>query len=333
MSALRETPVEPVVHALREAPVDPVLPQLGTALDEARMAGVFQRHFNTVDAVDVRACAIERVKYRPGRSCIVAYRLTLRERDGSCSEQRLYAGLYEAADARQRYESARLTPTASNHGWPGATLIGPLNMLVRWFPNDRKLPALGRLADADAMQRAFVEPLARTRFGDAVRITHASQRVVSYFPEHTCTIAVECQLAAAPGAHAHAYPDVAVSFPRSGRWTLYGKTRYDDAGAHTFLVMRALIASSAHARGAVGYARPLAYDPALRLLWQEGIDHPTLSMLLDTAADDALCARVGTAIGALHDTPLVGIDTAASTDWPAVLNEAAAVLARALPPL
>ncbi len=136
---------------VREAPHDPVLPHLATALDEAHMAVVFQRQFDAIDAVDVRACAIERVKYRPGRSCIVAYRLSLGERDGRCSEQRLYAGLYETADVRDRYQRARLAHAPSPRGLPGATLIESLNMLVRWFPNDRKLPALDRLADAHAM--------------------------------------------------------------------------------------------------------------------------------------------------------------------------------------
>lgn len=321
------------MSSLREAPRDPVLPHLATALDEARMASLFQHHLHASAAsVDVRACAIERVKYRPGRSCIVAYRLTLRERDGRDSEQRLYAGLYEAADAQDRYERARSAHAPSAHGLPGAQFIAPLNMLVRWFPNDRKLPALDRLIDAQAMRTAFIEPLVHARFGTHVRIAQSRQRVISYFPEHTCTVAVDCQL-----AHDTSAPDAAHrdggALPEGGAWTVYGKTRHDDAGARTFATMKALWSSDAHTRGAIGYAKPLAYDAALQLLWQEGIAHPTLAQLLDATADAAVCARVGTAIAALHDTPLVGIDTGVAPDWHARLGEAAAVLARALPTL
>lgn len=316
------------MSALHEAPLDPVLPHLAAALDEARMASLFQRQLDASAAsVDVRACAIERVKYRPGRSCIVAYRLTLRDANGRSNEQRSYAGLYEAADAHERYARVRCAQAPSACGLPGAALIAPLNMLLRWFPDDRKLPALGRLADAEAMRRTFVEPLARARFGESVCIAHAHQRLVSYFPEHTCTIAVDCQLARAD-AHRDGAP-----WPAADTWTVYGKMRCDDAAARTFALMRALAAASARTPGIVGYAKPLAYDPALRLLWQEGIAQPTLARSLDTNAGTAACARVGAAIAALHDTPLREVDARTEPQWCAVLGDAAAVLARALPAL
>jgi hypothetical protein len=115
-----------------------------------------------------------------------------------------------------------------------------------------------------------------------------SHQVVSYFPEHACTVRADLVL-----------EDSADGAGRS--WSVFGKTRYDAAGADTFSVMRDLWDSGAHARGDVGLARPLAYQPRHRLLWQEAVAGATLDRHLGApGCDSQVVGRVGRALAAFH---------------------------------
>lgn len=92
---------------------DPALPELDAALDCERMRARVARAAG-LQAGEVAGCAIERVKYRPGRSALVLYRLSV---EGSIPESLVYATVY------------------------------PSGIALRVFPEDRKLPGLRLLAD------------------------------------------------------------------------------------------------------------------------------------------------------------------------------------------
>ena len=93
---------------------DAALPELALALDcdsmRARVA-----HGAGLHPEELTGCAIERVKYRPGRSALVLYRLSV---EGTIPEALVYATVY------------------------------PSGIGLRAFPDDRKLPGLRLLADA-----------------------------------------------------------------------------------------------------------------------------------------------------------------------------------------
>ena len=92
---------------------DAALPGLEAALDAERMRPRVV-HAAGRAPQEVAGCAIERVKYRPGRSALVLYRLSLEE---NLPETLVYATVY------------------------------PAGIALRAFPDDRKLPGLRLLAD------------------------------------------------------------------------------------------------------------------------------------------------------------------------------------------
>jgi Ser/Thr protein kinase RdoA (MazF antagonist) len=102
---------------------DAALPELEAALDGERMRARVA-HAAGKAPQEVAGCAIERVKYRPGRSALVLYRLSLEE---NFPETLVYATVY------------------------------PSGVALRAFPEDRKLPGLRLLADP-ARLRAEVLP-------------------------------------------------------------------------------------------------------------------------------------------------------------------------------
>lgn len=312
-----------LMSTLRMQPQDRVLPHLALLLDEAYMGRALDE---VADAggMTLQACRIERVKYRPQRSCVVGYKLVYQDpHNAQPRERRVAVCMYGAQAVQARAETALQAAAAHPLGCAPVALLASLNAVAWRFPYDRKLPSLPLLADAERVAAEQVVPLTQQRWGVAWRIADQQHTMVSYFPEHTCTLAIRACL-----VHAHDQP--------SRAWTLYGKTRYDDAGALTFAGMNALWDSEARRCGQVGYARPLGYDPAHRLLWQEGIAAPTLLQTLierervavsDNCTD--VMARVGAAIGAFHATPVVSARTLRADEVLEQLQRAQCALKRA----
>jgi Phosphotransferase enzyme family len=303
----------------RLIPSDPVLPQLASALDAHAMRGVFERHLLAEGkSLEPAACDIERVKYRPGRNCLIGYKLELREpATGARSEQRLCVGIYAPAEARARYDKASAGAPATGPRFASVSLIAPLNMVVWAFPNERKLGALPAVTDSARLREELLPALVRARWGEDWKIADVFHSVVCYFPEHSCTVGATLTLAQAPGA------------PRRA-WSVLGKTRYDDAGSETFRCMTRLWQDGD--RSDASYARPLAYQPEHRLLWQERVPGRTLDSLLDRSILDATpLARAARALAALHRTPLSAARRVVASDIAERLPTTEALVARAQP--
>lgn len=311
------------MNTRRFVPIDPVLPALGCLVDETAVSAALQPVLTLWHArpCRIRSVEIERVKYRPGRNCLVGYRLWL-ECPGEARpiEQRATLAMHDRAEATARHAKARAEFRGDAAASPVA-FVPEWHAIARAFPSDRKLAGLARLAVADEALATHLPPLVARRWSASVNVRRASHAVVSYFPEHTCTIAI----------------DAAVEHCGSGRpeaWRVFGKLRHDDAGADTVRVMDALWNSDAHRNGDVGYARPLAHDAAERVLWQEGVPAPTLHALLATGTSrpDTL-RRVARAVAALHRTPGVALRADPREEVMDAIAGAAAIVARAAPAL
>lgn len=275
----------------RKLPNDPALPQLKIALDAEAMLREFRIICScTVYKAEPVSCDIDRIKYRPGRNCIIGYKLVLIDREsGSLHEQRLCAGIYAPQEALARFEKSMQGSLIETAYTPPVFMISVLNMVVWTFPNERKLGALQAMTDLPTLKCTLLPQAVEARWGADWKITYLTSGLVCYFPEHTCSIK----------AHVH------LLNARTGltqEWELFGKTRYDDAGARVLRHMETLWNSPS---GDVRYARPLCYQQSHRLLWQEKVPGVTLeSILRNSVVDDTLLARVAKAIAALHSTPL-----------------------------
>jgi aminoglycoside phosphotransferase (APT) family kinase protein len=271
-------------------PVDKVLPFLATALDEQAMGGIFAQHFQSRDGFipNITECAIERIKYRPGRNCLVGYRLTLRDEINE-REQRLCAGIYAADDARARYEKAMSAANVATPNFPPVMALSHLNMVVWAFPNERKLSALPLFADDSQLRQRLLPEVVRARWGDGWEIIESSHRVSNYFPEHSCCINVSLKLRE-------------MKSEARKTWDIIGKMRCDAAGVQTHAHMSALRQT---ADCDVAYARPLIYQDQYQVQWQERVHGvPLHSLLMSGDAHGQVAARVGKAIAALHRTSL-----------------------------
>ncbi len=285
--------------SVRRLPVDPVLPRLPALFDLDAMGRIAARQFGAGESSGLVDCQIERVKYRPRRNCVVGYRVRLK-RAGRLAPrwERFSVAMYPGDESRERFErvSFRDIETRAEGGLaPPPVAWAPSLGAVLWpFPRDRKLPSLPRLCDPGFVREHWLPALAAQRFGDSWRVLAARTQVVTYFPEHGCTVRSKLRLG-----------DRDSSLQRV--WTVYGQTRYDEAGERAFGVMRALHAlggASASAAQA-GFARPLAYDASQRILWQEGIPEPTLDRVLQSGASaPSPWSRVARAVAALHAAPL-----------------------------
>jgi aminoglycoside phosphotransferase (APT) family kinase protein len=274
----------------RLIPTDAVLPQLTSILDAQTMQRLFEQHLllQNNHQLNIIACDIERVKYRPGRNCIAGYKLKLGDTAGE-TEQRVYAGIYTTDEAKARYEKALSRSSFATPYFAPVTHIPAFNMVVWAFPNERKLTALPMMLDSAQLREKSLPGVVRARWGDGWEMVDVSHSIGNYFPEHSCCVGVALTL-----------NRVASNTPL--HWEIIGKTRYDDDGAETGRQMAALW-RNAHAD--VGYARPLGYQPQHRLLWQERVPGVTLHSLLVTGqADHAVLARVARAVAALHGTRL-----------------------------
>lgn len=269
-------------------PHDPRLPQLGTILSPTEMARHLDDYFNVRSngTTRIEACVVDRVKYRPRKSCTVSYRLRMSK--GQCnqpSDARVYGNLFEADEAHRRFPDARAQGHLANGELPAIGLLSPVPMIIWHFPVDRKLSALHTLSDANSMMstaRTLVETTVEP--SNAVRVT--GHELVSYFPEHTCTVRVQGLAASSSGDRP---------------WTAYAKTRYDDAGVETFRLMGEL--QSANNQDKIGFAQPLLYQHESRTLWQAGVDAAPLADHLDKGKWDVIALeRVALALARLHSS-------------------------------
>jgi len=303
----------------RLMPSDPALPGLASALDARAMRGVFEQTLLAGgESVELTACDIERVKYRPGRNCVIGYKLELRDpATGACHEQRLCAGIYAPEEARARYGKASSEAHAAPARFAPVSLIAPLNMVVWAFPNERKLSALPLMTDPARLREELLPAVVRAHWGEDWKIADVSHAVSCYFPEHSCTLSATLTLVHAFGAPHRV-------------WSVLGKTRYDDAGAQTFRCMARLWQGDD--QDDVSYARPLCYQPEHRLLWQERVPGVTLDSLLNRPGlDTALLARVARAVAALHCTPFATGRPVATSGIVERLMSSEALVARAQP--
>lgn len=317
----------------RRVPADLALPHLPRLFDVAAMtrslAAEWAGAAATPAAPQILGCEIERVKYRPGRNCVVGYRVRLQmpSRPSGAGRRRaaqriaiarVSAAMYPTVEAEARYARARGL-AADLEFPPRLSLLRDSGVLLWRFPHDRKLAALPLLADSAWLRCGWLPELVNARWGANWQIAGVRNELIGYFPDHSATLRSRLRLAQAAER-------------RSRVWEIYGKVRYDDSGEQVFASMAALFDSEASRAGIVGYARPIASYPAERVLWQEGIDAPTLDRhLLAGSIDTAQWARVARAVAGLHGTPLSLAASITRDTLQAEIRRAAATLLAAAP--
>ncbi|WDT82855.1 MAG: hypothetical protein MPW14_24895 (plasmid) [Candidatus Manganitrophus sp.] len=201
-----------------DIPHDAALPQLADVLNRSKMKALFQAEFFPEGRFRIEACSIERVKYKPGKNCLVCYRLEIRDRmTQQVFTQRLSTRIFEKGGAISRFKKAQLQNGVMPVLGRGVSHLPALDMVVWVFPNDRKLQGLPKITDSIYLKEKLLPDLMRSAFGPEWIISELSNEVVHYVPEHTCTVRVSLRLKNSESN-------------RTKVMTLYGKTYYNEEG-------------------------------------------------------------------------------------------------------
>jgi Phosphotransferase enzyme family len=292
-------------------PADPLLPQLPTALNAQRMAEVFATALN---GPVLETCTVERIKYRPQRTCSVSYRLQLRDDARGAFEQRVSARFCAGGDARRRHAKALGAGDAlASPAGPALQHAAELDMLAWWLPNDPQLPGLRLLCDAQALRGALDAEAAQALGLNPGALPPMRSTLVQVVPERRACARVDVLA----GLTADSEP----------LRSFYVKCHADERGALTHARMQALSASPAQRSDALRTPRSLLWQPVHGLHWQAALP----GMPLQHAGIDSSpvrAAAVGAALAALHLTSVPWGDDASLSS--AVLGTQAEEAARVL---
>jgi tRNA A-37 threonylcarbamoyl transferase component Bud32 len=296
---------------------DPALPHLPRALDAERMCREFARRLNCGTHA-ITACAIDRVRHKPGSKALISYRLTLRRAAGQDDcVQLLTARLYPVGDSSARFRKASRERLRRPAFGPPLMHVETLGMVVWAYPNERKLREIVTLENVPTLREEVLPPLVAAHWGKGASILQVERDIVHYVPEHGLAARVDVTLKSASG--------------RRRLWRLFAKHYPDDEGHNTFRKMQRLWRSQARANGCLQMAKPVAYQPQRRILWQEALSGTTLADVLNS--DPSWMPRAGRAIAALHQTRMRPERQLTLADLVARLQAARAMLHQALPGL
>ncbi|HEY8339405.1 MAG TPA: hypothetical protein VIK95_06025 [Egibacteraceae bacterium] len=265
---------------------DRAVPGLATLLDPRAVTAWLRAALPGSDIGTVRP---RYLRYKPGTSCLVAYDLSVdgRETGG-------YGKAHRAGDDAKAAKALQWARTPSVAG-RGAVVDRSLALAFVFAPNDRNVPALGRLEPGSRLRRRLLA--ARPDLWDAlvVRLVHK--------PERRAVLRLDGP--DGPAAVVRCYP----------------------RRSHGRALVGALAATAADG---VAASRLLAADPAsgtLALTWAPG-SHLDLGR-----ADAGLSAAAGELAARLHRHPAVGLPAVPGALAPARLRTGAAALAAVAPSL
>ncbi|MEQ8661997.1 MAG: phosphotransferase, partial [Gammaproteobacteria bacterium] len=231
------------------------------------------------DAAALGDVSIVRTKYKPGKNCLVLYRME--QSPGRAGAPRFaLVRFYETGGAARRLNQAAYVPASNAGSACRAVLLEEYDALAWLLPHERKLRHLPALSQRDRFAREVLPELVT-----ALRWTHGATfelEPVHYTPEHSCCVRLTLRGAA------------------DQMRVLYGKTYADAQGARTGVVMQALDAVDSRARG-FATPRALAYLRRTRSLWQEAVPGlPALSLLRADQLDRATIGAMARSVAAFH---------------------------------
>ncbi|EHR72772.1 phosphotransferase family protein [Burkholderiales bacterium JOSHI_001] len=295
-------------------PADPALPQLAQALDERCMAGVFNEA-TRAHGLQVKACHLDRVKYRPHRNCTLSYQLKLSQDGGPVFEQRVAARLCSGGESERRHVQALRNPMCASPAGPMLARLPALDMLTWWWPNDAKLQAPQVLVDAQRMRTQVLPAVLAALHRGANELLGHEVDVVQYVPESRLTARVSLQWRA-DGEPRHT--------------VLFAKASLEPDGQSVHATLRELGHSPAALAGVLRTPRALLWQPEFGLHWQTELPGSPLG---ERSPEDIarLAPALGAQLAALHGSPL-GSGVPVQVDaMHARLLEVSRVLTLALP--
>jgi Ser/Thr protein kinase RdoA (MazF antagonist) len=145
---------------------EPDLPGLGLVLDGERFG---ERLAELLPDEDVRVARAVYLRYKPRTSCLVAYRV--RVRDGELDVH----AVARASDAPEKLDKARARARRRDRP-PRLFVLDDHAVLVAVFPEDNELRVLPRLAEPEARRRLVGNLLGVHAGADLIRVRYKPER-------------------------------------------------------------------------------------------------------------------------------------------------------------
>ncbi len=277
-------------------PIDPCFPQLSTALNRTRMRKALQISlFDPLkgqrDNFLIYSCQIGERRYKPGKSCVVSYRIEIINTEAqSVQEQILYARLCKTDEGLSVFKRAREKALFKPKYLPPILYFPHLEMVIWAFPNDRKLIHLPKMHDLSFLREYLPRQLNRIDVQTPNRVREIQVQVIHYLPERSCMMRYTLDL-----------ENTETGAVRP--WVLFGKIYPDDSGQMGYNIMRQLYRPSENPR----LAQPLAYDADLKILWQSELPgSPFRAEEIDTPHCKEIMREIAVTVAALHRRSLEG---------------------------
>lgn len=271
---------EPNVH-----PDAAWLPQLNRLLDPSAMGALLTERLWANPATgrrdDMRSCAIEHVRLRHGKCCVLGFRVATEATGQKMRHDlRFAARAYPLAGSAAAFEKAALERQAATPYSPPLFHVADLGLVVWAFPNDRKLAGLRALGGIDGLRQRVLPLIGSELRCDARVLDCAEIALVHYVPEHGCTFRI------ATAAEA-----------------FFAKCHTPESARHSHTLLDGLWSSRARRAGRLRMPEPLLHLDRYDMLWTRGLAGQTLlqGWTHDACAQDQLAAAADV-LAALHDT-------------------------------
>lgn len=221
---------------------------------EALQKGLFSQTNNRGDCFVIEACQMGEQRYKPGKSCVLSYRLRiLNTETKSVQEQIICARLCKPGEGFSEFERASRKDLVTLKGVRPIVYLPEVEMVVWSFPNDRKLTHLPQMLDLPFLYDLLPRRLASLGH-PSKRLSQIKAEIIHYLPERSCMIRYELEL---ENRESGEVVPVAV----------FGKIYPDESGGEVYKIMSQLSGQMEELK----IAKPLGYDPELRALWQSEI--------------------------------------------------------------
>lgn len=260
-------------------PTDTRLPGLAGALDAGTMLERLRPHL----PAGRRDLTISYVRYKPGQSCIIQYRVLGDDGETVFHGRSCPSGAFEQTLAKATSMHRPIHP-----GERPVLGFAELGLVLVRFPHDRAIKGMRHLLDTDKLKRILRDEVACYMEENIwISGSRSQVEVVSYKPERSCL--VRCRLRIKnrdTGCRTHE--------------TIYARAYAGRTGARVQATLSALQNECATAFPAESVPRPLGYDADRRLLFQAEVPGQPL-LVRSEGADDARWLReTGLFLARLH---------------------------------
>lgn len=273
--------------------VTPALPETDPVAMAAAFEEFFQHEYPGL-GLRVQQCRVTRVYQKPGKACLIAYRVQGHDHHGRPFDQWLHGRLQRNGAVAGGGESATPSWSAGDF-WKPVSLWPERRMVVHAFPHDPKLPQLARLKDAGFIRQNVERNLAEFGLSGAWHCTEVFDHKVKYMPGKRCVLRYRVSLRHAAG--------------EQQTRTFYSKTTDDASGRTVAAALRVICASRACAAGVLNVPAPIAYLPEIKTLWQHAWEGESLTRRCAergwaTLAHAPVLPKIAAMLAALHQIEL-----------------------------